>query len=154
MNVKTTLLLGGALAIALVAAAYWLGMHEGTTRKAASAPSTVPSSGRSVEFWYDPMHPETHFDAPGKSPFMEMALVPKYADAAVDVGVRIDPRMTQNLGIRTATPTMGTLERSVHAVGHVEADERSIRRVTVRADAWVEALAVRAEGEHVTQRQL
>ena len=32
-----------------------------------------------VLYYYDPMHPETHFDRPGKSPFMDMELVPKYA---------------------------------------------------------------------------
>ncbi len=31
-------------------------------------------------FWYDPMYPNTRFDKPGKSPFMDMDLVPKYAD--------------------------------------------------------------------------
>ena len=28
-------------------------------------------------YWYDPMRPAEHFDKPGKSPFMDMQLVPK-----------------------------------------------------------------------------
>ncbi|MDE9601546.1 heavy metal-binding domain-containing protein, partial [Citrobacter freundii] len=29
---------------------------------------------RKVLFWYDPMKPDTKFDKPGKSPFMDMDL--------------------------------------------------------------------------------
>jgi membrane fusion protein, copper/silver efflux system len=37
---------------------------------------------KEVLYWYDPMKPEVHFDRPGKSPFMDMDLVPKYAEEA------------------------------------------------------------------------
>ena len=50
---------------------------------------------RKVLFWYDPMKPDVKFDKPGKSPFMDMDLVPKYADeesSAVTVTVSIRPR--------------------------------------------------------------
>jgi membrane fusion protein, copper/silver efflux system len=40
------------------------------------------ASGRKVLYWYDPMKPEAHFDKPGKSPFMDMQLEPKYAEEA------------------------------------------------------------------------
>ena len=33
-------------------------------------------------YWYDPMVPTQKFDKPGKSPFMDMQLVAKYADEA------------------------------------------------------------------------
>lgn len=57
---------------------------------------------RKVLFWYDPMYPNTRFDKPGKSPFMDMDLIPKYADEetanASSPCVRIDPTQTQNPG--------------------------------------------------------
>ena len=28
-------------------------------------------------YWFDPMRPSEHFDKPGKSPFMDMQMVPK-----------------------------------------------------------------------------
>ncbi|WP_426720985.1 heavy metal-binding domain-containing protein [Enterobacter cloacae complex sp. 301C7] len=59
---------------------------------------------RKVLFWYDPMKPDTKFDKPGKSPFMDMDLVPKYADDSGDKssgGIRIDPTQVQNLGLKT-----------------------------------------------------
>jgi len=45
-----------------------------------SPESRVPSPARKVLYWYDPMKPEAHFDKPGKSPFMDMQLEPKYAE--------------------------------------------------------------------------
>ncbi|PIV88931.1 MAG: efflux RND transporter periplasmic adaptor subunit, partial [Hydrogenophilales bacterium CG17_big_fil_post_rev_8_21_14_2_50_63_12] len=51
--------------------------------------------------------PQQHFDQPGKSPFMDMELVPKYADEGAasgsNAGVRIDPAALHNLGVRLAT---------------------------------------------------
>src|SRR6188768_4384582 len=38
-----------------------------------------PTTGRKILFYYDPMVPGKDFDAPGRSPFMNMMLVPKYA---------------------------------------------------------------------------
>lgn len=35
---------------------------------------------KEVLYWYDPMYPQQRFDAPGPSPFMDMDLVPRYAD--------------------------------------------------------------------------
>jgi Cu(I)/Ag(I) efflux system membrane fusion protein len=35
---------------------------------------------RQVLYWRDPMVPNARFDKPGKSPFMDMQLVPVYAD--------------------------------------------------------------------------
>jgi membrane fusion protein, copper/silver efflux system len=55
----------------------------------APGPHTAPAAAgkqgndRRVLYWYDPMVPDQHFDRPGKSPFMDMQLVPKYADEAV-----------------------------------------------------------------------
>ena len=43
-----------------------------------------PADERRVLYWYDPMVPSQRFDKPGKSPFMDMELVPKYADEGGD----------------------------------------------------------------------
>lgn len=37
-------------------------------------------SGKTILYWYDPMVPDKKFNKPGKSPFMDMQLVPKYAE--------------------------------------------------------------------------
>lgn len=108
-------------------------------------------------YWYDPMRPDQHFDKPGKSPFMDMELVPKYADesagAASATVVEIDPRMAQNLGLRIAPAKTDTFWQRVDAVGSVALDERRIVTVESRAAGWIEKLDVRAEGDVVKQGQ-
>ena len=84
-----------------------------------------PATGRQVLYYHDPMVPGKRFDAPGKSPFMDMMLVPVYAGAAADAGtVSVSPRMQQSLGIRTAPVEQGLLAPQVEAVGTVAWNER------------------------------
>ena len=108
-------------------------------------------------YWYDPMVPDQHFDKPGKSPFMDMQLVPKYADAtssgAGGTVVQIDPRMAQNLGMRVAEVKAGTFWQRIEAVGSVALDERRIVVVESRGAGWIEKLDVRAEGDVVKKGQ-
>ena len=110
-------------------------------------------------YWYDPMHPNQHFDKPGKSPFMDMQLVPKYADQTSDSGARagsieIDPRVVQTLGVRVATVERSSFARVVDTVGLVAVDEHGIEAIQVREPGWVERLDVRAVGDSVRRGQL
>ena len=78
---------------------------RGPTSQAAynvpSAKTDVPSD-RKVLYWHDPMVPGQKFDKPGKSPFMDMQLVPVYADEAAGGGVSVSAGDDQqNLGLRT-----------------------------------------------------
>ena len=80
-----------------------------------------PATGRKVLYYHDPMVPGNKFDKPAKSPFMDMMLVPVYADG--DGGsdgskVTVSPRIQQNLGVRTAEVTEGVLSPQVSAVGN------------------------------------
>ena len=103
-----------------------------------------------VLYWHDPMVPGQKFDKPGKSPFMDMDLVPVYADAAADEGkVSISPRLVQNFGIRTAEVREGTLDTGFSAVGAVGVDERAIVAVQARSPGYVEKLHVRAQYDSV-----
>lgn len=117
------------------------------------SPASKAEGDRKVLYYYDPMKPEVHFDEPGKSPFMDMQLVPKYADSGGADSVQIDPRVAQNLGIRTATVQRGDFSQRVEAVGSVEVDERRIQVIESRATGWVEQLLVRAVGEPVKRGQ-
>jgi Cu(I)/Ag(I) efflux system membrane fusion protein len=145
-----------------VAGGYWFGARH-TPNPAAAPPPAGGETGppaalpgeRQVLYWYDPMVPQQKFDKPGKSPFMDMELVPKYADEGGGGGtVAIDPRMTQNLGVRTVAVQSGTFWRRVDAVGTVQADEHRIVSVQARAAGWVETLKVRAVNDRVTRGQL
>ena len=54
-----------------------------TSAMATRADPPVENS-RKVLYWYDPMSPGQRFDKPGKSPFMDMELVPRYAGETED----------------------------------------------------------------------
>ena len=112
--------------------------------------SAHPSGERKPLYWHDPMVPQQHFDQPGKSPFMEMQLVPVYAedDAAVG-GLRVNPRVQQNLGLRTAPVVTGVLSRTLEAPGSVSFNEREVRVVEARAAGFVERVHVRATLDRV-----
>jgi membrane fusion protein, copper/silver efflux system len=162
-------LIGAAALGAGVYAAYGLGMQRGmamstplTTATGAASQASVAAAATSASgerkplYWHDPMVPGARFDKPGKSPFMDMQLVPVYADegAGAEAGVSISPRTQQNLGLRTAEVVRGSLAPSIDAVGSVTWNERSVVVVPARANGYVEKLNVRAVFDPVVQGQV
>jgi Cu(I)/Ag(I) efflux system membrane fusion protein len=117
--------------------------------------STQDSNSKKVLYWYDPMSPAQKFDKPGKSPFMDMQLVPKYAaeDNADNTGVAISAQTVQNLGIRLEKAMIKSFGESLPAVGRIEPDERRIYVVQTRIPGFVERLSVRAVGDPVSKGQ-
>jgi len=117
------------------------------------------AQARRVLYWYDPMVPQQHFDKSGKSPFMDMELVPRYADenAAGEGGntadsagtLRIDPAITQNLGMRTAPVVRSALPVRIDAIGNLRYNARDIAVVQLRAGAFVEKVWPHAAGDIV-----
>ncbi|HFH3205567.1 Cu(+)/Ag(+) efflux RND transporter periplasmic adaptor subunit SilB (plasmid) [Klebsiella sp. RHBSTW-00484] len=107
---------------------------------------------RKVLFWYDPMKPDTKFDKPGKSPFMDMDLLPKYADDSGDKssgGIRIDPTQVQNLGLKTQKVTRGMLNYSQTIPANVSYNEYQFVIVQARSDGFVEKVYPMTIGDHV-----
>jgi Cu(I)/Ag(I) efflux system membrane fusion protein len=150
-------ILYGVLAVAVLglaaAAGYWFAMSRAHAPPPA-APAAERTPDRKVLYWYDPMYPQQRFDKPGKSPFMDMMLVPKYADAGGDEsGVSISPRVVQNLGVRTAEARPGSLAPKLGAVGNVEYNERAVVLVQARTAGFVEKLHVRAPLDPVREGQ-
>jgi membrane fusion protein, copper/silver efflux system len=123
----------------------------GATQQAGNADATT---GKRILYWHDPMVPGQKFDKPGKSPFMDMQLVPVYADAGADEGaVAISPRVQQNLGVRVAQVKSGPLSSTVEAVGSVAYNERDVAVVQARSNGYVERLYVRAPLDAVRKGQ-
>jgi membrane fusion protein, copper/silver efflux system len=167
------LIIAFGLAAAAGAGGYGLyraGMHEGmkvftqapggvptaTTSDAALKSSDIdPATGKKVLYWQDPMAPGQRFDKPGKSPLMDMQLVPVYADEAdVDAGtVSISPRIQQSLGVRTAGVQQGAMSVAVEAVGSAAYNERDVAVVQARSNGFLERLYVRAPLDPVRQGQ-
>ena len=112
-----------------------------------------PQTGKRILYWHDPMVPAQRFDHPGKSPFMDMHLVPVEEGAGELGGVQISSRVEQNLGIRTAEVTRGTLDRQIEATATVGYDERDVVLVSARANGFIERLRVRATLDPVRKGQ-
>jgi Cu(I)/Ag(I) efflux system membrane fusion protein len=115
--------------------------------------TATPQTKRRVLYWHDPMRPDVRFDKPGKSPFMDMDLVPVYADEESSTAVRIDPALRQNLGIRLGRVEQRALAASLRVVGTVAFDERQTAVVQSRVQGYIEHLYVKAALERVRRNQ-
>lgn len=93
-----------------------------------------------VLYWYDPMVPGQRFDEPGKSPFMDMQLVPKCAGdgSQAGAGVTIDAAQAQNLGIRTASAEYGVLEPETNVTGTLAYNGGNVAIVQPRSGGYVQ----------------
>ncbi|MFK3707634.1 efflux RND transporter periplasmic adaptor subunit [Klebsiella sp. NPDC088457] len=123
-----------------------------------AAGSAAPGAGqeaRKVLFWYDPMYPNTRFDKPGKSPFMDMDLVAKYADeapaSASAPGVRIDPTQTQNLGVKTEPVRRGPLHFSRRFPANVSFNEYQFVIVQARAAGFIDRVYPLTVGDKINK---
>lgn len=146
---KARLALAGSL-IALVAGAGGYGIAHLTERQSTSSPVSASNADRRKPlYWYDPMVPGQHFDRPGKSPFMDMQLIPKYADDAggETQGVRIDPAAAQNLGLRIVAVRRGELASRLTATGTIDFNQRDVAVVQARSGGFVQRVYARAPGD-------
>ncbi|HKX95931.1 MAG TPA: efflux RND transporter periplasmic adaptor subunit [Methylibium sp.] len=114
-----------------------------------------PATGKPILYYHDPMVPGKRFDAPAKSPFMDMMLVPVYGGAGSDDQgtITVSPRIQQNLGVRTAVVEEGVLQPMVSAVGSIAWNERDQSVVQARAMGYIEKLHVRATLDRVRAGQ-
>jgi Cu(I)/Ag(I) efflux system membrane fusion protein len=163
-----------ALSVAGVVAAagyglYRVGMEQGMKMSAstpgiaattATSPGALkagdidPATGKKVLYWHDPMVPGQKFDKPGKSPFMDMQLVPVYAESEADATtVSVSPRVQQSLGVRTVEVKHGAMQFALEAVGSTAWNERDVAVVQARSNGFLERLYVRAPLDPVRQGQ-
>jgi hypothetical protein len=85
---------------------------------------TAEKTERKVLYWHDPMVPGPRFDKPGKSPFMDMQLVPVYEDEAAAPAhgapiVTVRPEIVNNLGVRTHEIRRAPLARRTVSHGYL-----------------------------------
>ena len=140
-----------------LAALILAGCGKATKTAGTSADSTAAASKgeRKVLYWYDPMSPTVHFDHPGKSPTMDMDLVPMYADqgGGNPDAIRIDPAMIQNIGVVTAPVERRKLTRTINTYGVVVPDEKSISDINTRVSGWIDRLYFDYTGMDVKKGQ-
>ena len=143
-------------ALLIAGGAFYMGRKTGPAPEGSTPAASADADGRKILYWHDPMVPGPRFDKPGKSPFMDMQLVPVYADSdpsAGASGVKISPGVQQNLGIRYGTVRRAEISSSFDAIGAVQFDERLNVAVQTRVAGYVERLSVRAPMERVRKGQ-
>ncbi|OQW70946.1 MAG: efflux transporter periplasmic adaptor subunit [Proteobacteria bacterium ST_bin13] len=137
------------LAAVLVAGGggYWIG-HHGTS---ATAPAAAGGEAGKPLYYYDPMFPNQKFDKPGKSPFMDMELVPKFGDGGGSAapGVTVDSAARQSLGIRVVAARMGSLVATLDVTGTIDFNQRDVAIIQARSGGFVQRVYARAPGDVV-----
>jgi len=131
------------------AGGYWIANYG-----AHNLPAAAASGERKVLYWHDPMVPGARFEKPGKSPFMDMQLVPVYADEAqAESGVRVAANVTQSLGVRVGKVEKMTTQRKLTVVGSLVFNDQLVEVVPARVEGYVTRLFVRAPLEAVRRGQ-
>src|SRR3546814_19816216 len=125
------------LAVALLAGGtfYWAG-H----RQAPQSEATTPAGAVKGLYWYDPMFPNQKFDKPGKSPFMDMQLVPRYADggsAGAAPTVADAPDARPSLGLRVVAAKIGSLASAPEVTGTTDFNQRAVAVLPARCGGVV-----------------
>ena len=95
------------------------------------------------------MHPDIVRDEPGPCPICGMDLTRTPVGGQEAGTVEISPVTMQNIGVRTATVSVESLERSVRTTGRFQASERRMTAVAPKVGGWVETLHVGYEGARV-----
>ena len=137
------------VAVLAAGAGVWWARRDASTMPTTDVPVSNTGEAKKPLYWYDPMYPQQRFNAPGKSPFMDMQLVPKYSDGdgVGDAGVKIDAAASQNLGMRLATVTRGTVGSDIAASGVLAFNERDVAIVQAKRAGFVERVFARAPGD-------
>src|SRR5258707_206558 len=116
---------------------------------AGNAAPDAASSERKPLYWFDPMKPQQHFDKPGKSPFMDMQLVPQYPDeAAASAGaaagsIAIDPRVDSFAAFDGYVMDLGARQGAAVAAGTMLFQLADLDSVWINAEvpeaqaAWI-----------------
>ena len=130
--------------------------HGETNSSTAPQDSTEPK----VLYWYDPMRPEQHFDKPGKSPFMDMQLVPKYSDEVGEIAtgskpvISISAENIQKMGVRTGKAIQSVLGGGLRATGVIIENERTRQELFSQVEGRVDELKYSAMGDKVKKDNL
>lgn len=149
-NIKNTaFIVGGAILGGSITAG--IAFSISAAHSITEAPAT--EQHRQVLFWYDPMYPNTRFDKPGKSPFMDMDLVAKYADEeggeTPAPGIRIDPTQTQNLGVKVESVRQGPLQYQRTFPANVSYNEYQFAILQARSAGFIEKVYPLTVGDKV-----
>ena len=124
-------------------------------------PSSAPAAPRKVLYWVDPMKPGYKSDKPGKSPFMDMDLVPIYDESAPGApsvveghsAIQLTQQRQQAIGVGIGKAETRDLTKTIRTVGRVTLDETLNRQIHAKFEGYIERLYVDYTGKPVKKGQ-
>ncbi len=111
-----------------------------------------PTAKGKVLYYRNPMGLADTSPVPKKDS-MGMDYVPVHEGDADGGTLKLGLDKVQKLGVRTETARLGTLSRSIRAVGTVVVDERNLHVVAPKFEGYIERLNVNQTGQPVTRGQ-
>lgn len=119
---------------------------------------------RKILYWTDPMTPGYKSDKPGKSPFMDMELVPVYEDGAAAEGgdakevkgyssIQLGSDRQQLIGVQIGKVEKRQLSKTIRAVGKIAVDETTLSHIHAKFEGYIERLFVDYTGKPVRRGQ-
>ncbi|HKI61162.1 MAG TPA: efflux RND transporter periplasmic adaptor subunit [Mariprofundaceae bacterium] len=158
MNNKNLLFIVTALCLGLTGGYLLSGTQQEHVRGAINTVTQGDGpcpNGAEPLMWRNPMNPSVTSPTAAKDS-MGMDYVPVCADN--DSGgrspagsVRIDPTVTQDIGVRLSTAVQKNLSRNITTVGRITFDETKLVTLHPKVDGWVDRLFVDKTGESVKQ---
>jgi Cu(I)/Ag(I) efflux system membrane fusion protein len=150
MNSKKMLLV---IIAAITLAAVFFGGYWFANLGSPEPVGQIVGDQRKPLFYRNPMNPQVTSPVPAKDS-MGMDYVPVYAEDASNERdpagtVKVDPVISQNMGIRTATARRTSISRTIRAVARVDFSEEHMARLHPKVDGWIEELKVDKTGENV-----
>lgn len=147
----------------VAAGGYWLGSHKNQEPGIRNQESgsgiedrglkAVAQPARKILYYRNAMGLPDTSPVPKKDA-MGMDYVPVY-EGGEEAGssISISVEKVQKLGVRTEAASMRMLDKTVRAVGRVEANERHIYNIAPKFEGWIEKLYVNTTGEPVKKGQ-
>ncbi len=115
------------------------------------------AGGAQPLMWRSPMNPSVTSPTPTKDS-MGMDYIPVCADDGAGSGpagtVKIDPTVTQNMGVRVTSAVKKKLSRRITTVGRITYDETNLVTLHPKVEGWVDKLFVDKTGEVVEKNTM
>lgn len=132
-----------AIALSTLALGWWMGARPRAA--AQSGGSVAPAAHERAQLRTCGMHPQVIQDHPGICPICHMDLTPLDAEAEAH-GLKLDPVVVQNMGLRVAPVLAQPLARSLRAYAMATEPEPLHRDVTLRVGGTIVALHAATDG--------